>query len=81
MSDSLIEAYINATNKNIELSLKNNKLEIENEKLQIANEEMAFNSISIKQLRRYFMTFTGSNKVYVNDDTNEELYFLLTGEQ
>ena len=63
MSDSLIEAYINATNKNIELSLKNNKLEIENEKLQIANEEMAFNSISIKQLRRYFMTFTGSNKV------------------
>lgn len=77
MSDSLIEAYINATNKNIDLSLKNHKLEIENEKLQIANEEMAFNSISIKQLRRYFKTYLAGNDLYIIDEYKNELLNLL----
>ena len=77
MSDSLIEAYINATNKNIELSLEKHKLEIENEKLQIANEEMAFNSISIKQLRRYFKTYSDGKSIYIVDEWQDELLNLL----
>ncbi len=77
MSDSLIEAYINATNKNIELSLKNHTLEIENEKLQIAKEEMAFNSVSIKQLRRYFKTYSEGKDLCIIDEYKNELLNLL----
>lgn len=77
--DRLIEEFISTTNRNIELTLENHKLKKELQELEIKNQEMALSSITIKQLKRYFMTFTGSNKVYVNDDMNEELYNILVG--
>lgn len=77
--DRLIEEFISTTNRNIEITLENHKLKKDLQELEIKNQELAFSTITIEQLKRYFMTFTGSNQVYVNDDMNEELYNILVG--